>query len=167
MSEAPLSGKVAVVTGASSGIGESAARHLARKGCRVALAARREDRLRSLAQELGDALAVATDVTDPAACEALVERAEKSLGPVDVLVANAGIGLYAPISEGDPGDWRKMFEVNVLGVLHTVRAVLPGMLRRGSGDVVLVSSVAGKRVPRADGRSTPPPSTPSPPSPRV
>jgi NADP-dependent 3-hydroxy acid dehydrogenase YdfG len=147
-----LACKTAVVTGASSGIGEATARLLARQDCSVVLAARREDRLSSLAAELGEgALAVPTDVTDPAACEALVSRAVAGFGTVDILVANAGLGLYGPIAEADPEDWRRMFEVNVLGVLYATRAALRHMLGRGSGDVILASSLAGRRVPRADG----------------
>jgi NADP-dependent 3-hydroxy acid dehydrogenase YdfG len=147
-----LSGKTAVVTGASSGIGEATARLLAQKGCNVILAARREDRLEDLAAELGDgALAVPTDVTDPAACETLVSRAVERFGSVEVLVANAGLGLYGSIPDGNPEDWRRMFEVNVLGVLYATRAAVRHMLERGSGDVVLVSSLAGRRVPGADG----------------
>jgi clavulanate-9-aldehyde reducatase len=140
------------VTGASSGIGEATARLLAHKGCNVVLAARREDRLKSLAAELGEgALAVPTDVTDPAACEALVSRAIEGFGSVDILVANAGLGLYGSIADGEPEDWRRMFEVNVLGVLYATRAAVRHMLGRGSGDVVFVSSLAGRRVPRAEG----------------
>ena len=147
-----LTGKTAVVTGASSGIGEATARLLAQHKCNVVLAARREDRLNGLAAELGEgALAVPTDVTDPAACEALVSLAVGDFGSVDILVANAGVGLYGSIAEGEPEDWRRMFEVNVLGVLYVTRAAVRHMLGRGSGDVVLVSSLAGRRVPRADG----------------
>ncbi len=147
-----LNGKTAVVTGASSGIGEATARLLAREGYNVALAARREDRLKSLAAELGEgALAVPTNVTDPAACEGLVSRAVERFGSVDVLVANAGLGLYGSIPDGDPEDWRRMFEVNVLGVLYTTRAAVRHMLERGAGDVVIVSSLSGRRVPGADG----------------
>jgi clavulanate-9-aldehyde reducatase len=147
-----LIGKTAVVTGASSGIGEVTARLLAQKGCNVALAARRENRLQDLAAELGEgALAVPTDVTDAAACEALVSRAVDRFGSVDVLVANAGLGLYGSIPDGNPEDWRRMFEVNVLGVLHATRAAVRHMLDRGSGDIVIVSSLAGRRVPTADG----------------
>lgn len=145
-------GKTAVVTGASSGIGEATSRLLAREGYNVVLAARREDRLESLAAELGDStLAVPTDVADPEACEALVSRAVEAFGSVDVLVANAGLGLYGPIAEGNPEDWRAMFEVNVLGVLHAARAATTHMLDRGSGDIVFVSSLAGRRIPRPDG----------------
>ena len=147
-----LTGKTAVVTGASSGIGEATARLLAHHGCNVALAARREDRLEALAAEFGPAaLAVPTDVTEPAACEGLVSCAVERFGDVDVLVANAGLGLYGSIPDGDPEDWRRMFEVNVLGVLYAARAAVRHMLDRGSGDVVIVSSLAGRRVPAADG----------------
>jgi NADP-dependent 3-hydroxy acid dehydrogenase YdfG len=146
-----LAGKTAIVTGASSGIGEATARLLAGEGCNVVLAARREDRLNSLAAELGEgALAVPTDVTDPAACAALVARAFERFGDLDILVNNAGVGLHGSVPEGDPEDWRRMFDVNVLGVLYTTRAAVRHMLHRGSGDVVFVSSLAGRRVPRAD-----------------
>jgi NADP-dependent 3-hydroxy acid dehydrogenase YdfG len=147
-----LAGKTAVVTGASSGIGEATARLLAREGCNVVLAARRADRLSSLADELGEgALAVPTDVTDPAACAALVARAVERFGTLDILVNNAGLGLYGSVPDGDPQDWKRMFDVNVLGVLYATRAAVRHMLARGSGDVVFVSSLAGRRVPRADG----------------
>jgi NADP-dependent 3-hydroxy acid dehydrogenase YdfG len=147
-----LAGKTAVVTGASSGIGEATVRRLAREGCNVVLAARREDRLKALAAELGEgALAAPTDVRDPAACAALVARAVERFGSLEILVNNAGIGLYGSLAEGNPEDWRRMFEVNVLGVLYTTRAAVRKMLRQGAGDVVFVSSLAGRRVPRADG----------------
>jgi NADP-dependent 3-hydroxy acid dehydrogenase YdfG len=147
-----LAGKTAVVTGASSGIGEATARLLTGEGCNVVLAARREDRLKSLAAELGEgALAAPTDVTDPAACAALVARTVERFGSLEILVNNAGLGLYGSIPEGDPDDWRRMFDVNVLGVLYSTRAAVRHMLARGTGDVVFVSSLAGRRVPRADG----------------
>ena len=147
-----LTGKTAVVTGASSGIGEATARLLADRGCNIVLAARREERLRALAAELGEgAFAAPTDVTDPAACAALIGRTIERFGALDALVNNAGLGLYGSVADGDPEDWRRMFEVNVLGVLYTTRAAVRHMLLRGSGDVVFVSSLAGRRVPRADG----------------
>ena len=147
-----LAGKTVIVTGASSGIGEATARLLAQHRCNVVLAARREDRLNSLAAELGEGtLAVPTDVTDPTACEELVSRAVGDFGSVDILVANAGLGLYGSIAEADPEDWRRMFEVNVLGVLYVTRAAVRHMFGRGSGDVIFVSSLAGRRVPGADG----------------
>ena len=147
-----LAGKTAIVTGASSGIGEATARLLAAEGCNVVLAARREDRLNSLAARLGEgALAVPTDVTDAAACAALVARALERFGSLEILVNNAGIGLYGSVANGEPEDWRKMFDVNVLGVLYTTRAVVRHMLYRGSGDIVFVSSLAGRRVPHPNG----------------
>ena len=147
-----LAGKTAVVTGASSGIGEATAQALSREGCNVVLAARREDRRNAIAAELGEgALAAPTDVTDPAACAALVARTVERFGSLEILVNNAGLGLYGSVAEGDPEDWRMMFDVNVLGVLYTTRAAVRQMLRQGSGDVVFVSSLAGRRVPRADG----------------
>ena len=147
-----LTGKAAVVTGASRGIGEATARLLADRVCNVVLAARREERLRALAAELGEgAFAAPTDVTDPAACAALIGRTIDRFGALDALVNNAGLGLYGSVADGDPEDWRRMFEVNVLGVLYTTRAAVRHMLLRGSGDVVFVSSLAGRRVPRADG----------------
>ena len=147
-----LAGKTAIVTGASSGIGEATARLLAKAGCNVVLAARREDRLRTLAAELGEgALAAPTDVTDPAACAALVARTVERFGSLEILINNAGVGLYGSIPEGAPEDWRKMFDVNVLGVLYTTRAAVRHMLARGSGDIVFVSSLAGRRVPAPDG----------------
>jgi NADP-dependent 3-hydroxy acid dehydrogenase YdfG len=146
-----LAGKTAIVTGASSGIGEATARLLAKGGCNVVLAARRADRLDSLAAELGEgALPTPTDVTDPAACAALVARTVERFGSLEILVNNAGLGLYGSIPDGDPEDWRKMFDVNVLGVLYATRAAVRHMLHRGTGDIVFVSSLAGRRVPRAD-----------------
>jgi NADP-dependent 3-hydroxy acid dehydrogenase YdfG len=147
-----LAGKTAVVTGASSGIGEATARLLAGEGCNVVLAARREERLKYLAAELGEAaLAAPTDVTDPAACAALVARTVERFDSLDILVNNAGLGLYGSIPDGDPDDWRRMFEVNVLGVLYSTRAAVRHMLARGNGDIVFVSSLAGRRVPAPDG----------------
>ncbi len=147
-----LAGRTAVVTGASSGIGEATARLLASEGCNVVLAARRKERLIALAAELGEGtLAAPTDVTDPGACAALVARTVERFGSLDILVNNAGLGLYGSIPEGDPDDWRKMFDVNVLGVLYLTRAAVRHMLARGTGDVVFVSSLAGRRVPAPDG----------------
>jgi len=150
--ENPLTGKTAIITGASSGIGAATARLLAESGCNVALAARRKDRLNALAEELGDrALAIPTDITNPEAAAALADRTITRFGSLDVLVNNAGLGLYAPIADGDPADWRKMFDVNVLGALYVTRAAVRHMLERGSGDIVFVSSAAGRRVPHGHG----------------
>lgn len=143
-----LTGKTAIVTGASSGIGEATARRLAGSGCNVVLAARREDRLEKLATELGDkVLPVPTDVTEPAGSAALVARTVDCFGGLDILINNAGLGFYGSIAEGNPEGWRTMFEVNVLGVLYVTRAAVRHMLENGSGDIVFVSSISDRRVP--------------------
>jgi NADP-dependent 3-hydroxy acid dehydrogenase YdfG len=144
----PLAGRAAVITGASSGIGRATAWALAAAGARVGLAARRTDRLEELKEEIGrsggEALALPTEVTDYAQAEAMVRRAEEAFGGVDVLVNVAGVMLPAPIAEADPADWRRMVEVNLMGVLHATRAALPGMLERGNGHIVNVSSTSGR-----------------------
>jgi NADP-dependent 3-hydroxy acid dehydrogenase YdfG len=143
-----LTGKTAIVTGASSGIGEATARRLVEGGCNVVLAARREDRLERLVEELGEkAIPVPTDVTDAADCASLVARTIEHFGGLDILVNNAGLGFYGSIAEGNPEDWRTMFDVNVLGVLYVTRAAVRHMLENGSGDIVFISSIAGRRVP--------------------
>jgi 3-hydroxy acid dehydrogenase/malonic semialdehyde reductase len=143
---ASLAGKLALVTGASSGIGAATARALAGAGARLVLAARRTERLAALAAELehggAPAEVVALDVRDAAS----VDRALAGL-ELDIAVANAGLGLgLAKLPEGDPADWATMIVTNVKGVLHTIRAVLPAMRRRGAGDLVLLGSVAGRQV---------------------
>ena len=144
----PLAGRAAVITGASSGIGRATARALAAAGARVGLAARRAERLEELKEEIaqsgGEALALPTDVTDYDQAEAMVRRAEEAFSGVDVLVNVAGVMLPAPIAEADPADWRRMVEVNLMGVLHATRAALPGMLERGNGHIVNVSSTSGR-----------------------
>ncbi|MEM9382404.1 MAG: SDR family NAD(P)-dependent oxidoreductase [Planctomycetota bacterium] len=138
-----LAGRRAVVTGASSGIGAATARRLASLGAEVVLVARREERLRTLVDELGDAaVAKSADVRDASAVAAVLEEAN-----ADLVVANAGLGLgVAPLHEGDPEQWSTMLDTNVKGVLHTVRAALPGLRARGHGDLVLLGSVAGRQV---------------------
>ncbi len=142
-----LDGKVALVTGASSGIGEATARALAQEGAAVALGARRVDRIEALAKEIigggGRALAVELDVTDEAACRSAVSRTAEELGGLDVVVNNAGVMLLGPIVDADTTDWRRMVETNVLGLMHVTHAALPHLLER-RGTVVQVSSVAGR-----------------------
>ncbi|MFG2531725.1 SDR family NAD(P)-dependent oxidoreductase [Streptomyces sp. NPDC048516] len=135
--------RTAVVTGASSGIGAATARALAAAGYRVVLTARRKDRIEALAAELPDAEAYALDVTDRAAVDAFAAALER-YPSVDVLVNNAG-GAYGaePVATGDPADWRAMYEVNVLGVLHMTQALLPALTASGEGTVVVLSSTAG------------------------
>ena len=142
--EHPLSGKVVIITGASSGIGAATARSLARCGCRLALAARSGDRLTALAQELGpEALAVPTDVTADADVVRLVDLTLARFGRVDVFFANAGIYLQGPITDTGPGDWAHLLDVNVGGVLRCVHAVLPHLTAQGSGDILVTSSISG------------------------
>ncbi|MFG2890117.1 SDR family NAD(P)-dependent oxidoreductase [Streptomyces sp. NPDC048248] len=132
--------RTAVVTGASSGIGAATARALADAGYRVVLTARRKDRIEALAAELPHAEAYALDVTDRAAVDAFAAGLDRC----DVLVNNAGGALGAePVATGDPADWRAMYEVNVLGVLHTTQALLPALTASGDGTVVVLSSTAG------------------------
>ncbi|WP_329135217.1 SDR family NAD(P)-dependent oxidoreductase [Streptomyces sp. NBC_01476] len=136
--------RTAVVTGASSGIGAATARRLAEAGYHVVLTARRADRLDALAKELtaeGRSVAVQTlDVTDRAAVDAFAA----SLDACDVLVNNAGGALGTdPVATADPADWRTMYEVNVLGVLHVTQALLPALTASGDGTVVIISSTAG------------------------
>jgi NADP-dependent 3-hydroxy acid dehydrogenase YdfG len=143
-----MADRVAVVTGASSGIGEATARALSAAGYAVALAARREDRINELAEELagggGKALAVPTDVSDESSARALIQSAKDEFGSVDVLVNNAGLMLLGPIVDADTEDWRRMVGVNVLGLMYCTHAVLPIMQEQGSGHIVNLSSVAGR-----------------------
>ena len=143
-----LEGKVAAITGASSGIGEATALVLAREGAAVALGARREDRLTDLAERIeaggGRALPIAVDVGDEASARGFVERASSELGRLDVLVNNAGVMLLGPIEGADTEQWRRMVDVNLLGLLYCTHAALPLMREQGGGDIVNVSSVAGR-----------------------
>jgi len=146
---APLAGKTALVTGASSGIGAATARILAANGASVVLAARRIERLADLAGELAalgaPAEVVGVDVRDALAVEEALGA--PSGRAFDIAVANAGLGLgLAKLPDGDPDDWATMLDTNVKGVLHTIRAALPGMRARGQGDLVLIGSVAGRQI---------------------
>jgi NADP-dependent 3-hydroxy acid dehydrogenase YdfG len=147
---ADLSGRVAVVTGASSGIGQATALALAAAGAGVALAGRREDRLEELAASIeadgGRALAVATDVSNEDQAGQLIRRAHGELGRLDILVNNAGVMLLGPVTGADTAQWRRMIDVNLLGLLYCTHAALPLMSEGGGGDIVNVSSVAGRRA---------------------
>ena len=137
--------RVAVITGASSGIGWALARELARQGCKVGLLARRKAELAQLADEIhqaGGAAAFApADVGDRAEVHAAVDEVRRQLGPVDLLVANAGVGAPTKLDPVNIADVERMFRVNVLGVVYSVEAVLPEMLRRGAGHLAAVSSL--------------------------
>jgi NADP-dependent 3-hydroxy acid dehydrogenase YdfG len=149
-----LAGTVALITGASSGIGWAAAAALSNRGAAVALAARRKDRLESLAAQIrdqgGTALALESDITDePQATEA-VERTVSGLGRLDILINNAGVMLLGPVTEAPLPEWKQMVELNVLGLLYCAHAALPHLIRaaadgpRQVADMVNISSVAGR-----------------------
>ena len=148
MSEA-LRGRVVVVTGASSGIGAATAKMLSGEGAKLALAARRGEALREVQGGLAagaESLVCPTDVTDRGQVEALVERAEDALGPVDALVNCAGVMYYTLMKNVRAEEWDRTVEVNCKGALNCVGAVLPGMLERGRGHIVTISSDAGRVV---------------------
>ena len=139
-----VSGKTVMITGASRGIGEAAARIFAEAGANVVLAARGLDRIAAIAGEIGDrALAVPCDVSDFAAVEAAVAKAAEAFGPIDILINNAGaLDPIAHLSVSDPKAWGHVIDINLKGVYYGMRAVLPGMIERGSGTILTVSSGA-------------------------
>jgi NADP-dependent 3-hydroxy acid dehydrogenase YdfG len=155
-----LEGTVALVTGASSGIGAATAVALAAAGADVAIAARRGDRLQELAEQIGDTsrvLVLETDITDEAQAGAMVARTVAELGRLDTLVNNAGVMLLGPVEDAPVEEWRRMVELNVMGLLHTTHAALPHLLEAAAGDprrvadVVNVSSVAGRTARSGSG----------------
>ncbi len=149
-----LEGTVALVTGASSGLGEATAVELARQGARVAIVARRHDRLADLAKRLEaddtDVLVIEADVTDEAAARGSVEQTVQRFGRLDTVIANAGVMLLGPIENAPLEEWQQMVDINVLGLLYTTHAALPHLLEaaasepRRVADLVLISSVAGR-----------------------
>lgn len=144
---AELQGKLVLVTGASTGIGRAAALRFLQRGARVIVTARSEDKLRAIAAEGdgGRVIAIAADVRDGPAMEELARRVNTSHGTPDVIVANAGIGLDALFVETTDELLERVFEVNVTGVVRSIRPFVDGMVRRGSGRILIVSSVVGKR----------------------
>lgn len=145
-----IQGKVIIITGASSGIGEATAKRLAAQGARVVLGARREDRLQGLTEEIrqsgGTADYRATDVSKLEDVQALVELAHERHGQVDVIVNNAGVMPLSPIEALHTGEWNQMLDINVKGVLHGISAVLPTMKRQGHGQIINISSVGGTKA---------------------
>jgi NADP-dependent 3-hydroxy acid dehydrogenase YdfG len=145
-----IKGKVIVITGASSGLGEAATRHLSQEGAIVVLGARRVDRIKTLADELnkkgGKALAITTDVTKAQQVKGLVDIAVKTFGRIDVLVNNAGLMPQSTLNRYRIDEWDRMIDVNIKGVLYGIAAALPHMQEQQSGHIINVSSVAGHKV---------------------
>src|ERR1700748_779270 len=145
-----IEGKVVVITGASSGLGEAAARMLSEQGAIVVLGARRADRIEKLAEELrfngGKALAITTDVTDAAQVKQLVGEAVKQYGKIDVIINNAGLMPQSPLERLRIDEWDQMIDVNIKGVLYGIAAALPYMTEQQSRHIINVSSVAGHKV---------------------
>jgi NADP-dependent 3-hydroxy acid dehydrogenase YdfG len=152
--DSSLTSTVAIVTGASSGIGEATARRLAGHGASVALVARRRDRLEALAAEIeqagGTALVVEADITDRTQAEAAVQQVVDRFGHLDILVNNAGVMLLGPVVGAEVEEWERMIAVNVQGLLYTTRAAMPHLLAAAEGatrrvaDIVNISSIAGR-----------------------
>ena len=146
----PLFGKVAVVMGASSGIGAATAAALAREGCHVALAARRVDALNDLKQRLvireGKIITQKTDITDKTQVDALVAAAEKQLGPIDIFVSVSGVMYFTMMANTQTDEWNQTVDVNCKGLLNVISSVVPSMLKRGKGHLVAISSDAGRKV---------------------
>jgi NADP-dependent 3-hydroxy acid dehydrogenase YdfG len=136
--------KLIVITGASSGIGEAIARRLSNEGHPLLLLARRVERLEAL--NLPNTMCEKVDVTDKATFEAAIAKAEAEFGPVDGLVNNAGVMLLGQIDTQDASEWKRMFDVNVLGLLNGMQAVLAPMMERNSGTIINISSIAGKKT---------------------
>ena len=149
-----IEGKVVVITGASSGLGEATARLLSAEGATVLLGARRAERIQSLADELnrggGKALAITTDVTQLDEVKRLVDSAVQTYGRIDVMLNNAGLMPHSPLERLKVEDWDQMIDVNIKGVLYGIAAALPYMKAQKSGHIINVSSVAGHKV-RAGG----------------
>ena len=145
-----IKGKVIVITGASSGMGEAAARHLSALGATVVLGARRADRIEELAKEIhdqgGKALAMATDITQRDQVKKLVDSAVDQFGRVDVILNNAGVMPLSPMDRLNVDEWDTMIDVNIKGVLNGIAAVLPYMKEQKSGQIINTSSVAGHKV---------------------
>src|SRR5258708_30539259 len=153
-----LRGKVALVTGASSGIGEAIAEALVQRGARVALFARRENRLKALAQRLAgqgseEPLIVPGDVRKPEDVQNLVNQTVQRWGKLDIVIANAGFGYHSPIVDGDDERWKQLLDTNVYGLLLTLKYGVEHLLKQGSGHVVVTSSVAGRSVTAGGGAS--------------
>ncbi|GGD02801.1 SDR family oxidoreductase [Halopseudomonas salina] len=145
-----INGKVVIITGASSGLGEATAHRLAKSGAKVMLAARREDRLVALRDAIveqgGDAIYKVTDVTEREQMESLAQATKDAYGRIDVLINNAGLMPLSPLDKLKVDEWDKMIDVNIRGVLYGIAAVLPTMREQHAGHIINLSSVAGHKV---------------------
>jgi 3-oxoacyl-[acyl-carrier protein] reductase len=147
--EKPLSGKVALITGANRGIGLAIAKRLAALGASLGLSARDGNKLDAVARELRSGSKIATfpaDLTKSTDIETIVPKAEQALGPIDVLINNAGIGTFSPIQDASESDWDRMLDTNLKAVFLLTKAVAPSMIRRKSGHIVNIASLAGKNA---------------------
>lgn len=155
MSDPQLGGKVALVTGASSGIGEATAKALSAAGAAVAIGARRAEKLKDLAEQLekagGTVLTLNLDVTDEQSAAAAVQRTVDELGRIDIVVNAAGLMLLGPIVGGNTDDWNRMISTNVLGLMYVTHAAIPHLVEQGAGDVINISSVAGRTAKPGSG----------------
>lgn len=137
--------KVVVITGATGGIGEAISRVIDVRGAQIVLGSRNEEEWKRMSSRLSDRAGwSALDVSDPYAVKSFFAGVEKEFGPVDVLINNAGFGLFAEFADADPEDYRRMMEVNYLGTVYCTKAVLPAMLERNSGTIINIASLAGK-----------------------
>ncbi|MCA0972413.1 3-ketoacyl-ACP reductase [Halobacillus litoralis] len=145
-----IKGKVAYVTGAGRGIGKATVLELAREGVDIGLIARTESTLNEVAEEVRSygvqASVAAVDISDLEAVDQAVEQLKKEIGPADILINNAGIGSKGTLLESDPDEWKRTFEVNVFGVYHVTRAVLPHMVEKDRGDIINISSSNGLKA---------------------
>lgn len=141
-----LKGKVALITGASSGIGLEIAKKLAGEGVQLGLFARTKNKLEALSSELGEALALPGDVTQYEDLERAVQTLEDRFGGLDVLINNAGVGVFKPVHELNPQEWRRVLETNLTGPFYATKAAVPALQRRGRGHIVNIGSLAGKNA---------------------
>ena len=145
--EQKLEGKVALVTGASSGIGRAIALALGERGAKLALVGRSAERLQAVADKSGDgALVLPTDLTEPGAVKNVVDATIERFGRIDILLPNAGLYIPGDVAEGDPDTWDELISINVNSVFRLARAALPGMISQGGGQIVVTSSVAGHQA---------------------
>jgi ribitol 2-dehydrogenase len=141
-----LNGKVALVTGASSGIGRALAKALAAEGTRLALVGRSAERLATVSDQIGGGLALAADLTKPGEVARVVAEAVDRLGPIDILLANAGLYIPGDVADGNPDAWDELLSINVNSVFRLVQSVLPSMIERKTGHIIVTSSISGHQA---------------------